>query len=249
MPKSFSARMFVALIVISGLLVLGVVVLNARVAPTGRFVSFLLVACLAARLKIKLPGLTGTMSVNLPFILLAVAEMSVAEALVVGLISTLVQCLPRGKHQCEQKINPVQVAFNCGTILLAVVLTRLIFASPAIAAIVPSAHLRLAVAAIGYSLVNTIPIAIVIGLTEAVSALQTWTEMLRLSFPYLVASAGIAGLALTITPEIAWQVPLAVLPVMVGIFQSYRRYFAAAAAGITSTERQASSNVAAGAHV
>src|SRR5579871_6959486 len=245
MPKSFSARMFVALIVISGLLVLGVVVLNARVAPTGRFVSFLLVACLAARLKIKLPGLTGTMSVNLPFILLAVAEMSLAEALVVGLISTVVQCLPRGK----QKIKPIQVAFSCATILLAVALTRLMYASPAIAAMVPSAHLRLAVAAAGYSLVNTVPIAIVIGLTEAVSALRTWVEMLQLSFPYLVASAGVAGLALTITPEIAWQVPLAVLPVMAGIFQSYRRYFVAAAAIETSIERQASSSVAAGAHV
>ncbi len=245
MPKSFSARMFVALIVISGLLVLGVVVLNARVAPTGRFVSFLLVACLAARLKIKLPGLTGTMSVNLPFILLAVAEMSLAEALVVGLISTVVQCLPRGK----QKIKPIQVAFSCATILLAVALTRLMYASPAIAAMVPSAHLRLAVAAAGYSLVNTVPIAIVIGLTEAVSALRTWVEMLQLSFPYLVASAGVAGLALTITPEIAWQVPLAVLPVMAGIFQSYRRYFSASvAAGETSREGKAI-GLTAGAHV
>jgi len=250
MPKSFSARMFVALIVISGLLVLGVVVLNSRVAPTGRFVSFLLVACLAARLKIKLPGVTGTMSVNLPFILLAVAEMSLAEALVVGVISTLVQCLPRGKYQGKQKINPVQVAFNCGTILLAVALTRVIYVSPQLANVVSSAHLRLAIAAAGYSLVNTVPIAIVIGLTETVSALRTWIEMLQLSFPYLVASAGVAGLALTITPEIAWQVPLAMLPVMAGIFQSYRRYFAASAgAGETSFERQASSTVAAGANV
>lgn len=223
MPKSFSARMFVAFIAISGLLVFGDVVLNARAVLTGRFISFLLVACLAARLKIKLPGLTGTMSVNLPFILLAAAEMSLAEALVVGLISTFVQCLPRDK----QKINLVQVAFNCSTILLAVTATKLIYASPAVAAMVPSAHLRLAVAAVGYSLVNSVPIAIVIGLTEAVSALKTWIEIVQLSFAYLVASAGVAGLALTITPEIAWQVPLAVLPVMAGIFQSYRRFLAA----------------------
>lgn len=223
MPKSFSARMFVAFIAISGLLVFGDVVLNARAVLTGRFISFLLVACLAARLKIKLPGLTGTMSVNLPFILLAAAEMSLTEALVVGLISTFVQCLPRGK----QKINLVQVAFNCSTILLAVTATKLIYASPAVAAMVPSAHLRLAVAAVGYSLVNSVPIAIVIGLTEAVSALKTWIEIVQLSFAYLVASAGVAGLALTITPEIAWQVPLAVLPVMAGIFQSYRRFLAA----------------------
>jgi len=39
---------------------------------------------------------------------------------------------------------------------------------------------------------NTVPVAIVIGLTEAVNTLRTWLEMLQLSFPYLVASAGIA---------------------------------------------------------
>jgi hypothetical protein len=243
MPKSFVARMFVAIIAISGLLVLGVAVLNTRSVPTGRFVSFLLVACLAARLKIKLPGLTGTMSVNLPFILLAAAEMSLAEALVVGFISTVIQCIPRDK----QKINPVQVAFSCGTIMLAVTTTRLVYASTAIATMVPSAHLRLAVAAAGYSLVNTVLIASVIGLTEAVNALHIWIQMVQLSFPYLVASAGVAGLALTMAPEIAWQVPLAVLPVMAGIFQSYKRYFATlASANEGSMEAKP---MAAGAHV
>jgi hypothetical protein len=226
MLKSFSARMYVAIVAISGLLVVGNAVLNTRGELTGRFVSFLLVACLAARLKVKLSGMPGTMSVNLPFILLAAAEMSSTEALLVGLVSTFIQCLPRGK----QKINLVQAGFSCSTIVLSVAMARLIYGSSAAIAVVPSAHLRLAVAAIGYSLVNTVLVALVIGLTESVNVVKTWIEMLQLSFPYLVASAGIAGLAVAITPEIAWQVPLAMLPVMAGIFQSYRRYFAVTAA-------------------
>ena len=245
MPKSFSARMFVALIVISGLLVLGDAVLNARTMPTVRFVAFLLVACLAARLMIKLPGLTGSMSVNLPFILVAAAEMNTAEALAVGFISTLVQCLPRG----NQKFNLVQAAFNCSTITLAVAATRLIYASPSVTAMVPSPGLRLAIAAAGYALANTVPVAIVIKLTEAVSAMRTWIEMLQLAFPYLVASAGIAGLSLAITQEIVWQVQLAVLLVMAGIFQSYRRYFAATAEIEASNLPAQAGNRAAGAHV
>jgi hypothetical protein len=246
MPKSFSARIFVALIVILGLLIFGDAILNAKAMPTGRFVAFLLVACLAARLKIKLPGLTGTMSVNLPFILMAAAEIGAAEALAVGFISTFVQCLPRGKN----KFNLVQAAFNCSTILLAVAATRLIFASPSVAAVVPSAALRLALAAAGYYVANTVPVALVIGLTEGVSAVRTWIEMLQLSFPYLVASAGVAGLTLTITQQIGWQVPLAVLPVMVGIFQSYRRYFAdTAATEAAGMQLQAGNRVTAGAYV
>jgi len=222
MPKSFSARMFVALIVISGLLVLGDAAINAKSMPTAKFALFLLVACVAARLRIKLPGVTGTMSVNLPFILVAAAEMNTAEALAVGFISTFFQCLAKGK-----KFNLAQVVFNCSTITLAVAATRLIYAAPSAASMVSAPSLRLAVAAAGYALANTIPVAIVIGLTEPVSILRTWLEMLQFSFPYLVASAGIAGLTLTVTQEIGWQVPLAVLPIMVGIFQSYRRYFTA----------------------
>jgi hypothetical protein len=214
--------MFVALIVISGLLLLGDAVLNAKQVPTTKFLAFLLVACVAARLRIKLPGITGTMSVNLPFILVAAAEMNTAEALAVGFISTFFQCLAKGK-----KFNGMQVAFNCSAITLAVAATRLIYTTHSLASMVSSPSLRLAVAAAGYALANTVPVAIVIGLTEAASMLRTWLDMLQLSFPYLVASAGVAGLTLTLSQGIGWQVPLAVLPIMAGIFQSYRRYFAA----------------------
>jgi hypothetical protein len=237
MPKSFSARMFVALIGISGLLLLGDAVLNAKQVPTAKFLAFLLVACVAARLRIKLPGVTGTMSVNLPFILVAAAQMNTAEAVAIGFISTFFQCLGKGK-----KFNLVQTAFNCSTITLAVAATRLIYAAPSVASAVSSPSLRLAIAAAGYALANTVPVAIVIGLTEAASILRTWLEMLQLSFPYLVASAGIAGLALTVTQEIGWQVPLAVLPIMAGIFLSYRRYFAATVTSEAANMRVETSN-------
>jgi hypothetical protein len=236
--------MFVALIVISGLLLFGDAVLNAKSMPTMKFLAFLLVACVASRLKIKLPGVTGTMSVNLPFILVAAAEMNSAEALAVGFISTFVQCLPRGK-----KFNLAQAAFNCGVIILAVAAARFIFASSSVASAIGSPSLRLGVAAAAYALANTVPVAIVIGLTEGASILRTWWEMLQLSFPYLVASAGIAGVTLTLTQGTGWQVPLAVLPIMVGIFQSYRRYFAATAASEAAHMRmQSSSHAAAGAN-
>jgi hypothetical protein len=222
MPKSVSARLFVALIVLSGLLVLGDAAFNARSMPTARFAGFLLVACAAARLKIKLPGLTGTMSVNLPFILMAAAEMNAPEALAVALVSTLVQCLPGS----GQKFSLVQAAFNCSAITLAAAAARWIYASPGVTAMVPSPALRLAIAGGGYFLANSAPVAIVIWLTEHVSILRTWLEMFQLSFPYMVASAGVAGISLTVTQEIGWQVPLVVLAIMAGIFFSYRRYFA-----------------------
>jgi len=216
-----SAGLFIALIIASGLGVLVNAVLHAQSVDHVRFVSFLLVACLAARLKVKLPGLTGSMSVNLPFILVAAAEMSPSEALAVACFSTFVQCLPRA----TQKFNTAQAIFNFANMALAVGATRFIFGQPALSNAIASNALLLVLAAGAFFVANTIPVAIVISLTEVKNALKVWGNIFQLSFPYFVASAGIAGVVLTSTAKIGWQVPLFVLPVMFGIFASYRRYF------------------------
>lgn len=223
-----SARIFIALIVLSGLAVLGNALIHASSGNVVRLVSFAVVACLAARLKVKLPGVTGTMSVNLPFILVAIAEMNSAEALLVACLSTLVQCLPGA----QKKFNAVQALFNFANMALAVSFARLLFLQSALSASIASRTLLLAVAAAGFFLVNTLPVAIVISLTEDGNALRTWTGIFHLSFPYFVASAGIAGCVLTLNAQTGWQVPVAVLPVMLGIFYSYRRYFAVAASAL-----------------
>jgi hypothetical protein len=219
-----SAQIFITLMILSGFAVLAQAVLHAQSADHVRFVSFLLVACLAARLKVKLPGLTGSMSVNLPFILVAVAEMNASEALAIACFSTFVQCLPRA----TQKFNTVQAIFNFCNMALAVGVTRLMFGHEALNNLISSHGLLLALAAGAFFVVNTVPVAIVISLTEAKNALQVWGDIFQLSFPYFVASAAIAGLVLTATAKIGWQVPLFVLPVMFGVFHSYKRYFGGA---------------------
>jgi hypothetical protein len=226
MPKSTSARVFIALIVISGLCVFGDAVLNANSIYAVRFVSFVLVACVAARLRLKLPGFTGSMSVNLPFILVAIAEMSSLEALTVGCISTVVQTLPRKR---PSKVNSVQAAFNFGNMALAVAATRLVFLSGILASGIASAPIRLCVAALIFFLINSVPVAIVIALSEAKSVLQTWIGMAQMSFAYFVASAGIAATVLTLTIRIGWGVPIAVMPLMLGIYLSYKRLLGTAA--------------------
>jgi hypothetical protein len=228
-----SAKLYITLVMASGLVVLGFAIVNANPIHFARLAAFLLVACLAARLKVKLPGITGTMSVNLPFILVAVAEMSLAEALLVGCISNLVQCLPRG----EQEFNGVRVAFNFCVMALAVEATRWVFGLPALAGYASSASLRLGIATIGFYLVNTVLVAIVISLTERCNPWRPWLGMVQLSFPYYVASAGIGGVALTLAMRVGWQVPVAILPVMLGIYYSYRYFFswpAKLATGVSS---------------
>ncbi len=221
MKLSLSARAFIALVIVLGLCVLGSAIVSASASYATPFVAFLLVTCLAARLKVKLPGLTGSMSVNLPFILVAVAEMSLIEALIVGCLSNLMQYLPRTR----KKFNPVQAAFNFGVMALAVGTTHLIYGSAAVVKVASSPSLRLGIAAAGFFLVNTVAVAIVMFLTEGKSIPHTWLELFQLSFPYFLASAGVAGVALTLASRVGWQVPLSILPLMWGVFYCYRRYF------------------------
>jgi hypothetical protein len=220
-----SAKLYIALVMASGLGVLGFAIFNPNPIYFARLAAFLVVACLAARLKLKLPGITGTMSVNLPFILVAVAEMSLAEALLVGCTSNLVQCLPRG----EQRFNGLRVAFNFCVMAVAVEVTRWVYGLPALPGYVSSASLRLGIATLGFFLVNTVLVALVIALSERSNPWRPWLGMAQLSFPYYVASAGIAGVALTLAMRVGWQVPVVILPIMLGIFYSYQRYFSSPA--------------------
>ena len=131
MKLSLAARTFITLVVVLGLCVLGDALVNPGAIHPAQLAAFLVVACLAARLKVKLPGLTGSMSVNLPFILIAAVapQTSMLEALAVACVSNLVQCLPRA----NQKFSPVRAAFNVSTMALAVEVTRMVFAWPALA--------------------------------------------------------------------------------------------------------------------
>lgn len=227
------SKAFIAMVVVSGAAVVAWAATHDRPANLSEFILLLLISVMASRLRVKLPGLTGTMSMNLPFILIAVAQMSTVEGLGVGCLSTIAQCVPRA----GKKFNWVQIVFNAASMALTVEATRLIYGSAPLNSIISSHPLLLSIAAAGFLFVNTVPVSIIIALTENKSVLQSWMTMFQLSYPFFLASAGIAGLALTASARFGWQVPLVVLPIMLLIFYSYRRYFAAESAPATDARR------------
>ena len=100
--------------------------MQASSATHCTFTSPLAVLALAAatsRMKVKLPGINGNMSVNLPFLLTAVVNLSAAEAVVITCVSTAVQCWPRK----NAKFNPQQMAFNLSMMAFASSLASLMF--------------------------------------------------------------------------------------------------------------------------
>ena len=185
-----------------------------------RFVCYLLVALLASGLKVQLSGIDATMSVNFLFILIGILELSVPETLVIGCASGLVQCLWNTKTAPA----PIKVLFN----VFSMMAPAIAFSAFAYHGLAPVLHnsvpLLLIAAACAYFLANTMPVSMVISLTEGKPFRKVWAECYFWSFPYYLVGAAIAGMVSVLNRWVGWQTSLLVLPVMYWIYRSYRLY-------------------------
>ena len=218
---TISARLFIGVMLAAGLAALVGGLVQWGPKDPVRVLSFLVIAAIASRLKVRLPGTNGNMSMNLPFILLAVAELSFAEALVITATAAFVQSLRvQGKG-----LKPVQVLFNVSTLVLAVTAAEFVQKHSAVIPSLAAKSLLLALAGAAFLVTDTLPVAAVISLTENLALLEVWRNVLEVTFSYFALSAGIAAIAATASRYVGWQTPLLVLPVMAASYLSYRRYF------------------------
>jgi len=182
----------------------------------------LALAAATSRMKVKLPGINGNMSVNLPFLLTAVVNLSAVEAAVITCISTTVQCWPRK----GAKFNPQQMAFNLSMMVFAISSASLIFHAVANSSTLwHSSTLALVLGTVTLFLGQTAPVASIVAISESKSPRQVWLNLAQLSFPYYVVSAGVTSMLQAMTSHLGWGLALAVFPVMFVIHRSYRMYF------------------------
>jgi hypothetical protein len=184
--------------------------------------AVLALAAATSRMKVKLPGINGNMSVNLPFLLTAVVNLSAAEAVAVTCVSTVVQCWPRK----NAKFNPQQMAFNLSMMVFASSLASLMFHAAWLGkSPLQGNALGLALATATLFLGQTAPVAGIVAVSEAKAAGLVWWNLAHLAFPYYVVSAGVTSMVQAMSSHLGWGLALAVFPVMYGIHRSYRLYF------------------------
>jgi hypothetical protein len=184
--------------------------------------AVLVLAALTSRMKVKLPGINGNMSVNLPFLLTAVVSLSAAEAVVVTCVSTAVQCWPRK----DAKFKPQQMAFNLSMMAFASCIASLMFHAHWLRGMQWSSNtLGLALATATLFLGQTAPVAAIVAVSEGKAVGQIWWSLAHLSFPYYVISAGVTTMVQAVSSHLGWGLALAAFPVMYGIHRSYRLYF------------------------
>jgi diguanylate cyclase (GGDEF)-like protein/putative nucleotidyltransferase with HDIG domain len=215
---SVGAKVFISLVVIFG----SCAFLYGAVKPASRniaeFICYLLISILASRLKVNLPGITGTMSVNFLFILLGILELSFPETLVLGCAALLVQCVYRDRP------SAIQITFNLCASASSIVLAYGVYHSSWLQRTLGSPSLLLAIAASVYFVANTGSIAAIICLTEQKSLKKLWVECYFWSFPYYLVGAGIAGMIGWFNGAFNWETSLLIVPVIYLIYRSYRLY-------------------------
>jgi diguanylate cyclase (GGDEF)-like protein/putative nucleotidyltransferase with HDIG domain len=215
---SVLAKLFIGVIVILGTAVLVYGGVHQSSKNIAEFICYLGIAILASRLKVSLPGITGTLSVNFLFILIGILELSFTETLILGAISMLAQSL------YPDRPNAIQVTFNvcAGSISTALAygvyhhrLANLLLGSPAI---------LLGVAATVYFIANAGSIAMVISLTERRPLQRILVDCYFWSFPYYLVGAGIAGSIAWLNQTFNWETSLLLVPAIYLIYRSYRLY-------------------------
>jgi hypothetical protein len=182
----------------------------------------LVLAAATSRMKVKLPRVEGNMSMNLPFLLMAVVSLSALEAVMIASISTIVQCWPKR----DQTLRSEQILFNVSMMAVATSVSSLIWNAGWLGKTAwASEPLMLASSTAAFFLGQTAPVAGIIKLTQGMAIKRIWLSIAQLSFPYFVVSAGMTSMVNAVSHHLGWQLALAVFPVMYGIYHSYRIYF------------------------
>ena len=184
-----------------------------------RFFCYLAIAVVSAGLKIKLPGVMGTMSVNFLFILIGIVDMSLAETVLIGCVGTLVQCVWKPKSG----FKPIQACFSVSNSAISILVCYSLYHLVPIQRLNSGTPILLIVTALVFFVVNTGGIAIVISLTERSPLRKTWHNCYFWTFPFYLLGASIAWVISVVSRQ-NWEGFTLLLPVVYFIYRAYRVY-------------------------
>src|ERR1700722_11831645 len=218
--SQFARRLF-SQIHLAGYIGLGVATLfwsmaNWNSSDPLRLISFALATLVGSVLKLQLPGVRGMVSVSVLFILVAIVNLSLPEAVLVGALSMALQWTWR----TTSRPTLLKTAFNISVLVIAVVLSAREF---------DYSHRRfsevvsLGLLAVAYFCANTFPIAAIIGLTEGKRIFSVWSNY-RWTLAYYAVGASMAWVIGTLPHSIQWKFPIICLPLVYLVHRSNRTH-------------------------
>src|SRR5579871_6425028 len=185
-----------------------------------RYLFYCAIALVASRMKVALPGVNGTLSMNFLFVLVGISDLSLGETMVMGCLGMLVQSL----FNTRQRPRPVQVLFSVASMACSILAANAAYhALPGAFRAVEQSLMLLAAAGV-FFLVNTFSVSLVIALTESKRATAVWRDAYLWSFPNYLVGATVAWMISAASRYVGWQSSLLLLPILYVIYRSHSVY-------------------------
>lgn len=206
------AKSYIGLVIASGMALLLLAAESWSFANLKQFAIYLGLAALASALKVRIPGVEGTISPNFVFLLIGMVALPFSQVAVISLMAALAQSL----WASAKRPRLVQVAFSAAALLVscsvAYNFAHLVLAGSTTG----SAVVCVILAGSIYLPVNAGLVSMVIGLAEGQPFKQVFLRCYQLAFPYFMGGIAFAGLVSgTFAPSMLWKGALMLLPAAV----------------------------------
>ena len=184
------------------------------------FVVLALLAIVGSALKVRLPGLDATISINFLPILLAAVMLSSAEVVMIAAASGITQCLVRAR----KKPHAIQVGFNAANLAISAWVANGITTWLTQPWMPQIATIAAAVAATIYYVCNAVLLCGLICAMQQKPFGVIWSRTYWLSLPYYIAGSALVFASADVALRVDWRPALLILPMILLGHRFYSRW-------------------------
>jgi hypothetical protein len=201
------AKFFLASVAAVGLTVIEIVVLKWTHPDVSVLAVYLMLCIMGAMWKVRLPGMTSTMSVSFLFVLLGMSALNFSQAVLLGCVSAFVQSF----WEAKQPPKPIQIVFNVSSwgISVAAAFTTSHYVNGLRGFRSPVTLLVVAAAIFFAS--HTALLTTVLSLTGEGSFRKIWRQFVRWSLSYYVVGTVLAAGITLCNRTMGWSASLLML--------------------------------------
>jgi hypothetical protein len=214
------AKLYVASVIAAGAAIVALSLIRWECANVSQYATYLILAILASMCKVRVPGITGTYSLNFLFILLSIVALSLGETVTLGCVCALVQTL----WKPAVRAPAVHMAFNAGNMAISTAVSYSVAAFAMRSGFGEALPIVLTLAASVYFVVNTLLVSGVLTLVDHKPLFTVWSKWFFWSFPYYLLGAAMAGMISVSTRQVGWHYALLGLPATFLLYSCYRLY-------------------------
>src|SRR5258708_12278547 len=154
------SRLFILIVWLVGMAALAYGAWTFHIDDPLKFAAYCVISLVASRLKVNLPEISGTVSVNFLFILIGIVELNFSETLIIGCLAITAQCFFSGSGWPR----PSRLLFNVCSSSSAIWAAYFIYHGVLHGYVQKSPSLLLMLSSCTYFLCNTLPIPTLISL-------------------------------------------------------------------------------------